>query len=81
MKNLLNHRLGFVEDQVQDTEHYYGHAVCGQCMWFSDEPNEIPHCEFRNWLREQGKEPKHDEGREPEEELFYQSDACNSWFD
>ena len=76
MKNLLTHRL--FEEEIADTEHYYGHPTCSQCMWF-DESNEK--CTFREYRRKNFGETKFKEGDGRDGTVFPSSDGCNRWYD
>ena len=76
MKNLLNHRL--FEDEIESTKNYYGEVVCGNCMWFEEK---LGRCTFRTYLMKRGIKPGPEDGKDPEEEIYYSSDGCKQWFD
>lgn len=76
MKNLLTHRL--FEEEIADTEQYYGHPTCSQCVWF-DEDNEK--CLFREHRRKNFGETKFREGDGRDSIVFPSSDGCIQWMD
>ena len=52
--------------------------VCGDCMWFEEK---LGRCTFRTYLMERGIKPGPEDGRDPDEEIYYSSDGCKQWFD
>lgn len=83
MKNLVGKGIGFIDEAVEQVQNYYGTKTCGLCMFYDEGgSDELPHCRYRAWLREEhGTEPSKDCGREPEEEIFPTTPGCKVWFD
>ena len=80
MRNMIGKRI--FDDEIQDHEHYYGHACCGQCMWFdSERPSESGHCEYREWAEKHGRPMNAGHGRPGEEEIWASTEGCLEWFD
>ena len=87
MRDLLRKRIKEVEEAEASQKNYYGSKVCGACMfWESEDWRNFPgHCTYREERRQGSPDIKFGpgEGREPNEELFYNTDAenCLMWFD
>ena len=80
MRNMIGKRI--FDEEIQDHENYYGHACCGQCMWFDTERfSEAGKCTYRGWAKEHGGKTGQGHGRPEEEEIWATTDGCLEWFD